>query len=148
MPLAYFLKAYNALPIQIRRPKVLVSNRVTPGIEKFQLTLALRIFGMEQADFIPEPDAKPIKVTPNVGGARVSLVQHSTSACFRQKKCLYCRVRHKASQHIHTFGMQVAAEALKLPGQKHHIRLIDLLGRVSSAWTHAANAGVGRLYLL
>ena len=56
--------------------------------------------------------------------------------------------RGGSNKVIYTFGMQVAAEALKLAGQQHYIRLIDLLGRIAPAGTHAANAGVGRLYFL
>lgn len=107
--------------------EVLVGNGVSPPAQLLELPLPILISGIVSAHLTPERQTQPGEVRSDIPCVRVASVKLARKDELRAK----CRVEDGGAdgtnQMVYAFGMKIAAESLELRGQKHRVRLVDLL---------------------
>ncbi|HEY7426776.1 MAG TPA: hypothetical protein VH682_21245 [Gemmataceae bacterium] len=133
---------------ELRGIKILMRDRVSPGVQFLQSILTRLITKIQLLYFIPERKSESIVVLSNVSGVRISCLELSVLG----KNVLECRAekarRHALHEVAHTLHMQVTTKSLKLGRKQYGVRLIDLLGCVAPSAARPADTSMSRFQLI
>jgi hypothetical protein len=128
--------------------KVMMSDRVSPGVQLLDPVLTSLIAHVQILYFVPERNAESIVVFPNVPWIRIARIQLSV---------LYEHIAECSSQYtgwnaLHeiarTFRVQVPAVPLKLGREQYGVCLIDLLSSVASSAAASTDTSMGGFHLI
>ncbi len=112
-PAANLLESQGG-PSKERRVKMVVSNRVSPAVQIFQVLPSFLVPSIENPDLIPEIHTKPTKVAADVPWIWVSCVQLAPQHKDLANSHLNSPRYDTAKQVLDTLVMKVATEALEL----------------------------------
>jgi hypothetical protein len=126
-----------------------VGDCIPPVVQKLKLSPPGSILWMMAIDFCPEDETEKSEVGPDAARLSVPTVELATPdepvLDETPDRCGWIEMPHQVRDAL---GMEVTAEPLKLRRDQHGVRLVDLLGRVTTARARAADRGVGGLDLV
>ena len=117
-------------------------DRVSPVVEFLQVVHATLAVSVVVADTVPEIEAEAIEICADVSRIRIGMIKLAVQREFGAKYGPQANRIDDSNDVINAFRMQIPTEALKLRRQQHGVRVVDLVSRVTSTASAAADTSM------